>query len=308
MSDIALHDEPFRSTQPKPFIFVLMPFSKAFDDVYKFGIQGAANDVGAYASRVDEELFSEGILDRIFNQIAKADVLVADMTGRNANVFYEVGYAHGLGKIVVLITQSADDIPFDLKHRQHILYEGSIAALQPRLARSLEFALREASQRKRISAADAIGVLLRPSFGKPRESDAPPVPLILNKTTQTRHRYAGEGRPGFMELRFIIGNQSSSPVGPVSHVFLLCPDNTSPRTEKRKFGATGRRVEVDGVVLLEYIVPRVIPELPPFACEPLDVHMFIPGPNYRGMFSLRLCLREGMLEFPFLVDLSSVGE
>src|SRR5665811_779695 len=109
-----------KSTAPKPFIFVLMPFDEKYNDAYKFGIKGAAEDVGAYAERVDEQIFTEGILDRIFNQISKADVIVADMTGRNPNVFYEVGYAHALGKIVLLLTQNTNDIPFDLKHRQHI--------------------------------------------------------------------------------------------------------------------------------------------------------------------------------------------
>jgi len=48
------------------------------------------------------------------------------MTGRNPNVFYEVGYAHALGKPTFLLTQKADDIPFDLKHFPHIIYDGSI--------------------------------------------------------------------------------------------------------------------------------------------------------------------------------------
>jgi len=94
-----------KSTRPKPFIFVLMPFDTEYDDIYKFGIKGAANEVGAYVERLDEQIFSEGMLDRIFNQISRADVIVADMTGRNPNVFYEVGYAHALGKIVLLLTK-----------------------------------------------------------------------------------------------------------------------------------------------------------------------------------------------------------
>jgi hypothetical protein len=107
------------STRPKPFVFVLMPLDPAYNDIYAFGIKGAAEDVGAYAERIDEQIFVEGILDRIFNQINKADVIVADMSGRNPNVFYEVGYAHALGKLVLLVTKKAEDIPFDLKHRQH---------------------------------------------------------------------------------------------------------------------------------------------------------------------------------------------
>jgi hypothetical protein len=74
-------------------------------------------------------MFQETILQRIYNQIAKADLIVADMTTRNPNVFYEVGYAHALGKPVILLTQEADDIPFDLKHYPHIIYGKSISTL-----------------------------------------------------------------------------------------------------------------------------------------------------------------------------------
>lgn len=121
------------STQPKPFVFVLMPFSDAFDDVYQLGIKPACENVGSYAERVDEQLFTGSITQRVYNQIAKADVIVADMTGRNANVFYEVGYAHALGKAVVLLAQDANDIPFDLKDYPHIIYGGKIAGLIPEL-------------------------------------------------------------------------------------------------------------------------------------------------------------------------------
>jgi Nucleoside 2-deoxyribosyltransferase len=115
--------------RPKPFVFVLMPFASDFDDVYKLGIKPACENAGAYAERIDEQLFGESILDRIYNQISKADIIVADMTGRNPNVFYEVGYAHALGKRVILLTQQEKDIPFDLKHYPHIIYKGRISDL-----------------------------------------------------------------------------------------------------------------------------------------------------------------------------------
>ena len=101
-----------RGTAPKPFVFVIMPFDKAFDDIYEFGIKGAAADASAYAERTSEQMFDDSILDRVVNQISKADVIVADMTGRNPNVYYEVGYAHALDKVTILITQSTKDIPF----------------------------------------------------------------------------------------------------------------------------------------------------------------------------------------------------
>ncbi|MDB6004350.1 MAG: hypothetical protein JWR15_1337, partial [Prosthecobacter sp.] len=120
-------------TKPKLFCFVLMPFAPEFDDVYKIGITEACQRAGAYCERVDQQIFSERILDRIYNQIAKADVVIADMTGRNANVFYEVGYAHALGKQTELLIRTKADIPFDLAHFPHIIYESSLFALRDQL-------------------------------------------------------------------------------------------------------------------------------------------------------------------------------
>jgi hypothetical protein len=121
------------TSAPKPFAFVLMPFDEAFDDVYKLGIKPACEDAGAYCERVDEQTYDGMILARIYNQIAKADIVISEMTGRNPNVFYETGYAHALGKRTVLLTRGAGDIPFDLKSFPHIVYEGKIAHLKQQL-------------------------------------------------------------------------------------------------------------------------------------------------------------------------------
>ena len=128
-------------TAPKPFVFVLMPFSAEFTDIYELGIKAACKDAGAYCERVDEQIFLENILERVYNQISKADIIVADMSGRNPNVFYEVGYAHALNKIVILLTKTADDIPFDLKHYTHIIHEGSITWLKLQLETRLRWCI-----------------------------------------------------------------------------------------------------------------------------------------------------------------------
>jgi hypothetical protein len=120
-------------TSPKPFVFVLMPFSKNFTDTYEVCIKPACKDAGAYCERVDKQIFLENILERVYNQIAKADIIIAEMTGQNPNVFYEVGYAHALNKIVILLTTNSDDIPFDLQHYPHVVYEGSLAKLKSEL-------------------------------------------------------------------------------------------------------------------------------------------------------------------------------
>jgi hypothetical protein len=137
-------------TTPKKFVFVLMPFTDAFNDIYAYGIKQTCTEMNVYCERVDEQIFSERILDRIYNQIAKADLIIADMTGRNANVFYEVGYAHGIGKDVILLTQNADDIPFDLKHFPHIIYNGEIKTLSAGLKTRVEWFLSEGPEFENI--------------------------------------------------------------------------------------------------------------------------------------------------------------
>ena len=127
----------------KKFVFVLMPFDESFNDIYSYGIKQTCVELDAYCERVDEQIFSERILDRIYNQISKADIIIADMTSRNSNVFYEVGYAHGIGKNVILLTKNSDDIPFDLKHFPHIIYDGKIKELSTQLKKKLDWFLTE---------------------------------------------------------------------------------------------------------------------------------------------------------------------
>lgn len=88
-------------------------------------------------TRIDEQTFTETMLIRIYSQIESARLIIADMTGMNANVFYEVGYAHAKNKKCILVTNDASDIPFDLKHHKHIVYGGSISNLKSKLYKEL---------------------------------------------------------------------------------------------------------------------------------------------------------------------------
>jgi hypothetical protein len=128
-------------SKQKKFCFVLMPFDSEFDDIYTLGIKQSCIDAGTYCERVDEQIFNESILDRIYNQISKADIVIADVTNRNPNVFYEVGYAHALGKTTILLTKNADDIPFDLKHYPHIIYDNKIIKIKEELTKKLIWCL-----------------------------------------------------------------------------------------------------------------------------------------------------------------------
>lgn len=128
-------------TSPKIFCFVLMPFEESFDDIYQLGIKQPCIELGLYCERVDEQIFHESIIDRIYNQIAKADIIIADLSGRNPNVFYEVGYAHALGKKIIMLTHNANDIPFDLKQFPHIIYNNKISMLKLELTKRLRWSI-----------------------------------------------------------------------------------------------------------------------------------------------------------------------
>ena len=147
------------STKPKKFCFVLMPFESDFDDIYQLGIKQSCIDAGAYCERVDEQIFHESILERIYNQISKADIIIADMTNKNPNVFYEVGYAHALGKTTILLTKKAEDIPFDLKQYPHIIYNSSISKLKEELTTRVKWCV-ENENNDRIEQKIGIDVYL----------------------------------------------------------------------------------------------------------------------------------------------------
>ena len=115
-------------------------------EIYQLGIKAVCEVAGAYCERVDEQVFAGSILERIYNQIAKADIIISDMTGRNPNVFYETGYAHALNKQVILLTQNVDDIPFDLKHYPHIVYSGKILTLKNQLEPRIRWCLENPSE------------------------------------------------------------------------------------------------------------------------------------------------------------------
>ena len=103
------------------FLSVMMPFSSNFNNVYT-AIQNAAETNGMTCARADNIWEEHAIIQDVVNLIVKAKVVVCDCTGKNPNVFYEIGIAHTLGKEVILLTQHQDDVPFDLRHLRYIQY------------------------------------------------------------------------------------------------------------------------------------------------------------------------------------------
>jgi hypothetical protein len=119
--------------------FVLMPFRADLDPVHRTIREAVVLDNGLICERADD-IYSAGIVvDEVWEKICEAQIVVAEVTGRNANVFYEMGLAHALGKPVVILAQSASDIPFDLQHRRAILYKPDrLDQLRIRLSSTVE--------------------------------------------------------------------------------------------------------------------------------------------------------------------------
>jgi hypothetical protein len=108
--------------------FVLMPFSPLkLSEIYEQYVRPPIEQLGLRCLRADDISKSTKIMQDIWEHINRARVVVAEMTCRNANVFYELGMAHVLGKDVILLSQSTADVPFDLAGVRHIRYEDSPA-------------------------------------------------------------------------------------------------------------------------------------------------------------------------------------
>ncbi|MFH0988553.1 MAG: hypothetical protein V1799_00885 [bacterium] len=122
-------------------VFVLMPFAKNLLPVYEDHVCVLVKQMGMTVGRADDIFTTESVMEDIWNAIRACRLVIADCTNRNPNVFYEIGIAHTLGKKVVLITQSLEDVPFDLRHIRCIVYEFTprgMAEFEEKLHRTLE--------------------------------------------------------------------------------------------------------------------------------------------------------------------------
>ena len=112
------------SLSPDDSCFVMMPFAPPLGNHYSAIFEPGIKKAGLKPIRADDEIFATGkIIDQIWRGINSAKVLVAELTKRNPNVFYELGLAHALKKPVVLISSNEDDVPFDVRHIRVIYYD-----------------------------------------------------------------------------------------------------------------------------------------------------------------------------------------
>ena len=104
--------------------FVIMPFAKEFKNQWELAFIPAIEQANLVPWRGDDNsLGTNIIMNDVTKCIYNADIIIADLTGRNPNVMYELGLAHAAKKLVVILSQFDDDVPFDLQHIRYLRYD-----------------------------------------------------------------------------------------------------------------------------------------------------------------------------------------
>lgn len=137
-------------TSKESTVFVIMPFKPEFNDVWKGGIIRAAKTENFTPIRVDMINRSTNITDDIVGSIEKCRLAIVDVTGNNPNVMFELGYAMAKSKPNIIISQSVDFLPFDIRNIRTIVYSNTWSGIEELRLKIQEF-LHEYSAIKRHS-------------------------------------------------------------------------------------------------------------------------------------------------------------
>jgi hypothetical protein len=138
----------FRSPEAKSddkLVSVMMPYV-GFDAIYD-AIKASVRLAGLSCERADKFWEESELIQDIFSLIYRSRYVICDFSGSNPNVFYEAGIAHTLGREVIPISQSADDVPFDLRHHRYIRHlnnQQGLEELTGKLTQRLDFLRKKA--------------------------------------------------------------------------------------------------------------------------------------------------------------------
>jgi hypothetical protein len=127
--------------------FVIMPFGGRFDELYQTTYAPAIQDLGLTPLRADEIYDNQPIIQDIDQSIRAATLILADVTGRNPNVNYELGAAHALKKEVVITTSDPADVPSDYRHIRYLIYNMERPGWDRYLAKEIQKTMRNILQR-----------------------------------------------------------------------------------------------------------------------------------------------------------------
>jgi hypothetical protein len=122
--------------------FVLLPLRSPFLGYFDQIIWPVAAEEGLFAIKADDIYGTRAVIKDIWDQIWTARMVVAIVTGQNPNVNYELGMCHTLGVPTILVTERAEDVPFDYRQRRYVLYSPKEAGWESKLREALRNTIR----------------------------------------------------------------------------------------------------------------------------------------------------------------------
>jgi len=207
------------SAQP-PLAFILMPFDADFADVYTDLIHTPLETAGFEVRRADSLLNQRSVLQDVIRGIADAALIVADVSGLNPNVMYELGLAHALGKRTIMITRDIDELPFDLRPYRANPYSlrfteaGKIVATLEEIGRAVIEGAAQFSNPVQDYAPDAL-------VASSQVNEAPrprATPEAASSSGSVRDPDDKEGEPGFIEYALQLHEDSERSVDVMSKI------------------------------------------------------------------------------------------
>jgi len=123
--------------QPLSTVFILCPFHEPFNTYYEKVYKPAIQAAGRNPLRADSIFRSGNVVRQVWEFILESEVVLAELSEENPNVYYELGLAHAVGKPTILATSVPDAIPFDLRNLRHLVYD----TRQPDWAAQLQMAI-----------------------------------------------------------------------------------------------------------------------------------------------------------------------
>ena len=223
-----------------------MPFEEGLREVYITGIKETLEDLGWNCHRSDEKFDAPEIICTICKNAQEASLILADLTGRNPNVFLEVGLAFGLEKYVVFLSQTLEDIPFDTRTFRAIIYDPHEL---PNLRKNIRALVKNIKIPPRLPK---VSVFEQRYVEKKRTKEVPPKPLmeIFIGSTYKSEEWLPANEENLDIMRCI------------PYIFRISPDGVVPRRGYFEFKSKSPEIfsKMDSEGFFHAVVPLLADE------------------------------------------------
>ena len=183
-----------KKEEPRKSCFVMIPFKDPFDLYYSSIYKPAIESANMKPIRADDLFRPSVIVSDIWSMIRDADVLIGELTFKNANVFYELGLAHAIGKPVILVSETMSDVPFDLQQLRVLLYNKD----NPSWGEALKADIKNSILEVLDDPIEAVPTIFR----KKIESFAPEQDVILSRVDEL------ESQVRFLRMQFSMPSET----------------------------------------------------------------------------------------------------